>query len=233
MGCAASGATDEGRIPDMRCRENVSLLASGSQRHDSDLSSFLRAGGLAADSRPTVAHFQLRNQLFRADTKRCGVSARVSDFIPARRELLSGLIQGLVGALQRGAAVLAVCLPRTISEAGERAANHSVEFFTPAYRTRTRPDYESAVGDFFRWGLPLPALASVSWPPIFHELCERLGPASAHRHLDVRQWLEWLTRSGVLRASPAPAVRGVRLSRRPILERDQAILSSARSLDGI
>lgn len=152
--------------------------------------------------------------------------------MPPAPNLVSGAPTALVGALELGGAVLAASLPRTISEAGERAAFHSVEFFTARLpNPNTRAAYERAVGDFCRWcedrQLPLPALASPLVAAYFHELRERLSPASANQYLSgVRQWLEWLTRSGVLRANPAAAVRGIRLSRSegttPIIEREQA-----------
>ena len=75
----------------------------------------------------------------------------------------------------------------------------------------------------------LPLLSSPAIAAYFHELEKRLSPSSANLHLSgIRQWLEWLTRSGVLPFNPAAAVRGVRLSREegktPVLQRADARL---------
>lgn len=125
-----------------------------------------------------------------------------------------------------------VAVPSAISAAGPRAVFHSVEFFTSRLpNANTRTAYGRAVAAFCGWCdarlLPLPALSSPLVAAYFHELLDRLSPASANLHLSaIRQWLEWLTRSGVLPFNPAAAVRGVRLSREegktPVLERDQA-----------
>jgi integrase family protein with SAM-like domain len=129
-------------------------------------------------------------------------------------------------------AVLVASLPRTISEAGERAAFHSVEFFTARLpNPHTRAAYSHAVADFCHWcqlrGISLPAPSSPVAAAYLHELEERLSPSSANLHLSgIRQWLEWLSRSGVLPSNPASVVRGVRLSREegktPVLDRAQA-----------
>jgi integrase/recombinase XerD len=150
-----------------------------------------------------------------------------------------------LGALSRGSepchAVLVASLPRTISEAGERAAFHSVDFFTARIpNPNTRAAYGHAVAEFCQWcelrAIPLPALSSPVVAAYFHALEERLCPSSANLHLSgIRQWLEWLARSGVLPSNPASVVRGARLSREegktPVLERDQARRLFA-SLDG-
>jgi len=134
-----------------------------------------------------------------------------------------------------------VQLPEAICEAGERAAYHSVEFFVARLpNASTRATYGRAVNQFCSWcsagGLPLHAVSSPAIAAYFQQLGERLSPASANLHLTaVRQWLEWLTRSGVLPLNPAAPVRGLRLSRlegkTPVLERDQARRLFA-SLDG-
>lgn len=138
-------------------------------------------------------------------------------------------------------ALLGVSLPAAILAAGERAALHSLEFF--AARTpnpHTRAAYGRAVADFCHWcdarQLPLPALSSPLIALYYQQLTERLSPASANLHLTaVRQWLDWLTRSGVLPANPAAPVRALRLSRHegktPVLHREQARRLFA-SLDG-
>src|SRR5688572_7699122 len=125
-----------------------------------------------------------------------------------------------------------VRLPLAICEAGERAAVHSAEYFAAQLTNEnTRAVYGRAVAEFCGWcheqGLPLPALTCLAVAAYFHELRERLSPSSANVHLTaVRQWLEWLTRSGVLPFNPAAPVRGLRLSRlegkTPVLEREQA-----------
>jgi integrase/recombinase XerD len=128
--------------------------------------------------------------------------------------------------------MLVASLPRTISEAGERAAFHSLEFFTARIpNPHTRAAYGHAVAEFCQWcerrGIPLPALSSPVVAAYVHELEEFLSPSSANLHLSgIRQWLEWLARSGVLPSNPAAVVRGARLSREegktPVLEREQA-----------
>jgi integrase/recombinase XerD len=142
---------------------------------------------------------------------------------------------------EQAQAVLGASLPRTISEAGERAAFHSVEFFTARIpNSNTRAAYGHAVAEFCQWcelrAIPLPTLSSPVVAAYFHALEERLCPASANLHLSgIGQWLEWLARTGVLPSNPASVVRGVRLSREegktPVLEREQARRLFA-SLDG-
>lgn len=132
-------------------------------------------------------------------------------------------------------------LPAAICEAGERAAFHSVEFFTARLpNPNTRLAYGRAVAGFCAWcserQLTLPALSSPLIATYFHELAERRSPASVNQHLSgIRQWLEWLTHVGVLPSNPAAPVRGVRVSRSegktPVLEREQARRLFA-SLDG-
>lgn len=153
----------------------------------------------------------------------------------------SNALVALPGPLEPVPAVLVASCPKAISDAGERAAFHSLEFFTARLpNANTRAAYGRAVADFCAWcetrALPLPALSSPLVAAYFHELGETLSPSSANLHLSgVRQWLEWLTRSGVLPSNPAAAVRGVRLSREegktPVLEREQARRLFA-SLDG-
>jgi site-specific recombinase XerD len=136
------------------------------------------------------------------------------------------------GVREPGPAVLAVALPQAIHGAGERAAFHSVEFFTARLSNpHTRAAYARAVTEFCCWcetrGVPLPALSSPVIAAYYHELVERLSPASANQHLSgIRQWLEWLVRSGVLPFNPAAAVRGVKLRRQegqtPVLDRGEA-----------
>jgi site-specific recombinase XerD len=128
--------------------------------------------------------------------------------------------------------VLAVALPQAIYGAGERAAFHSVEFFTARLANpHTRAAYGRAVTSFCDWcesrGVPLPALSSPVVAAYYHELVGRLSAASANQHLSgIRQWLEWLTCAGVLPFNPATPVRTVRVSRMegktPVLDRGQA-----------
>jgi site-specific recombinase XerD len=138
----------------------------------------------------------------------------------------------LAGARELAGTLLTPSLLSPIMEAGERAAFHSVEFLTARVRNpNTRDAYGRAIAEFCRWcgahQIALPSLSSLSVGAYFNELAQRLSPASANQHLSaIRQWLEWLTRSGVLSANPAACVRGVRLSRAegktPVLEREQA-----------
>jgi integrase/recombinase XerD len=150
----------------------------------------------------------------------------------SRFDAVSGALATLPSAyvLEQPAVVAAV--PAMIAEAGERAAFHTLEFFTARLpNANTRAAYARAVADFCQWcdarHIPLPALSSPIVAAYFHELCERLSPSSANLHLSgLRQWLEWLMRAGVLPSNPAHAVRGARLSRRegktPVLDREQA-----------
>jgi integrase/recombinase XerD len=133
---------------------------------------------------------------------------------------------------QHGKAVLVASLPRTITDAGERAAFHSVEFFTARIpNANTRAAYGHAVAELCQWcelrAIALPALSSPVLAAYFQELGERLSPSTANLHLSgIRQWLEWLSRCGVLPSNPASVVRGARLSREegktPVLDREQA-----------
>ncbi|MEY4550890.1 MAG: hypothetical protein RL685_7085 [Pseudomonadota bacterium] len=135
-------------------------------------------------------------------------------------------------AAELGHGLEVVAVPGAISAAGPRAIFHSLEFFTSRLpNANTRAAYGRAVTAFCGWcdarRLPLPALSSPLVAAYFHELADRLSPASANLHLSaIRQWLEWLTRSGVLPANPAAPVRGMRLTREegktPVLERNQA-----------
>ncbi len=136
------------------------------------------------------------------------------------------------GAHELAPTVRAVALPQAIHGAGERAAVHSVEFFTARLSNpHTRAAYGRAVAAFCGWcearGVPLPALSSPVIAAYYHELVERLSPASANQHLSgIRQWLEWLTCAGILPFNPAPPVRTVRLCRMegktPVLDREEA-----------
>ena len=130
---------------------------------------------------------------------------------------------------------------RAGADAGERAAFHSLEFFTARIpNANTRAAYGHAVAGLCQWcevrAIPLPALSSPLLAAYFQELGERLSPSSANLHLSgIRQWLEWLSRSGVLPSNPASVVRGARLSREegktPVLDREQA-RQLFSSLDG-
>jgi hypothetical protein len=62
--------------------------------------------------------------------------------------------------------VLVASLPRTISQAGERAAFHSVEFFTARLpNPHTRAAYAHAVADFWTSGASYEASPSPTSPP--------------------------------------------------------------------
>lgn len=145
---------------------------------------------------------------------------------------VAGALPALPSAFEHGGGVRIGGLPAAISAAGERAALHSVEFFTARLpNPHTRAAYGRAVAEFCRWcearRLPLPALSSPLVAAYYHELAARLSVPSANLHLSgIRQWLEWLTRMGVLPVNPAATVRGARVVRQegktPILERDEA-----------
>lgn len=144
----------------------------------------------------------------------------------------SSALAALPSAFVLGQPAVSVALPATITEAGERAAFHTLEFFTARLpNPNTRAAYARAVAEFSQWcdarRIPLPALSSPIVAAYFQELGERLSPSSANLHLSgIRQWLEWLMRAGVLPSNPARAVRGARLSRQegktPVLDREQA-----------
>jgi site-specific recombinase XerD len=144
----------------------------------------------------------------------------------------SALVTSLARDDELGDGRLITSLPRVISNAGEGAAFHSLEFITARIANpNTRAAYGRAIGEFCGWceqqGLSLPALSSPLVAVYFHELGTRLSASSTNQHLSaIRQWLEWLTRSGVLRFNPAATVRGARVSRQegktPVLDREQA-----------
>lgn len=149
-------------------------------------------------------------------------------------EALSVALADFRGASPVFPAILTASLPNAVYQAGELAAAQSVAFFTARLpNATTRAAYGRAVSDFCRWcdarSIPLRELSAPLVAAYYHELLERLSPASANQHLSaLRQWLDWLTRSGALPFNPAAAVRAARLARKegktPILDREQARL---------
>jgi site-specific recombinase XerD len=88
---------------------------------------------------------------------------------------------------------LVTSLPRVISNAGENAAFHSLEFITARIANpHTRAAYGRAIAEFCDWceqqGLALPALSSPVVAAYFHELGTRLSASSTNQHLSaIRQ----------------------------------------------
>lgn len=123
--------------------------------------------------------------------------------MPSTAQALSGAPAPRPDAFELTHEGFVVSLPLTVYEAGERAAYHSLEFFAARLpNPNTRLAYGHAVAELCRWcsarGLVLSALSSLAVASYFQERTERLSPASANQHLTgIRQWLEWLTRSGL------------------------------------
>jgi hypothetical protein len=95
--------------------------------------------------------------------------------MPSAAQAHSAALGALSRGSEHGQAVLGASLPRAISEAGERAAFHSVEFFTARIpNPNTRAAYGHAVAELCQsasgasGGLsPSPPSPPLSWRPTF------------------------------------------------------------------
>ena len=113
--------------------------------------------------------------------------------------------------------MLLTAVPQVIHEAGERASFPLGRVLHRRAGESTYPARHTAgsVAGFCDWcaigRVPLPTLTSPLVTAYYHELFERLSPASANQHLSgIRQWLEWLAqRRNAARLWP-PATGGAR-----------------------
>jgi site-specific recombinase XerD len=139
----------------------------------------------------------------------------------------------------QGAAGVSMVLPSVIGDAGQRAAEVTLEFFTARIpNLHTRRAYGRAVFAFCAWcrtqGVSLRALDA----PTVSAYLDGLAMSAASVKLTasaLRHWLDFLTQRGVLVHNPALSVRTGRLvvseGKTPVLERDEA-RALFDSLDG-
>lgn len=130
-------------------------------------------------------------------------------------------------------------LPALILNAGERAAEKFIEYFTAQIRNRnTREAYARAVGQFMNWcedrGLTLDTIRPVHVAGHIEQL--PFSPPTVKQHLAaIRMLFDWLVVSQVVPMNPAAAVRGpkyvVKRGKTPVLSPEQArrLLDSIRT----
>ena len=137
-------------------------------------------------------------------------------------------------------------IPAVVADAGEKAAERFIEFFTATIRNaHTRRAYGLAVADFFGWchrhHLSLPAIKPKHVAAYVEHLRQRpdrpLAAPSIKQHLAaISRCLNWLTTGGNLDFNPAASVRGpkhvVKKGKTPVLTADQAESCSPASRSG-
>ena len=143
----------------------------------------------------------------------------------------------LVLSATRGGAPLGplgrvVPLPALVVDAGPDAQQQTFEFFTARLpNPHTRAAYGRAVGRFCAWcqvqGLRLEQITPPVVAAYFQILGGTLSVASIKLTASaIRNWLDFLTERGVLKANPATSVRTPRLvvreGKTPVLERVEA-----------
>jgi integrase/recombinase XerD len=125
-------------------------------------------------------------------------------------------------------------IPAVIAQAGEQAADATLEFFTARIpNAHTRKAYGRAVFAFCQWcaakGVSLRAIKAATVSAYLHGLQDgEDGMSLASIKLTVsglRHWLDFLTERGVLEHNPARSVRTPRLvvreGKTPVMDRDQ------------
>jgi integrase/recombinase XerD len=122
-------------------------------------------------------------------------------------------------------------MPRVIADAGEKAGQRFVEFFTANIRNRnTRLAYARAAGQFFTWcddcGLALSDLEPCILSVYIEELQRTHSAPSVKQHLSaIRMLFDWLV-VGQVPVNPAAVVRGprylTRCGKTPVLSTDEA-----------
>jgi site-specific recombinase XerD len=125
-------------------------------------------------------------------------------------------------------------VPVIIAEAGEQAADATLEFFTARIpNAHTRQAYGRAVFAFCQWcaahGVSLRAIKAATVSAYLHGLQDgEDGMSLASVKLTasgLRHWLDFLTERGVLEHNPARSVRTPRLvvreGKTPVMDRDQ------------
>ena len=149
----------------------------------------------------------------------------------------------VVSALPAGLAV-----PAIVADAGDRAANRFIEFFTATIRNRnTRLAYARAVGAFLVWcedkGLTFDRIGPVMIAAYVEQLLSQgMAKPSVKQHLAaIRMMFDFMVTGGVLPFNPAASVRGpkhvVKVGKTPVLQPDEArgLLDSidVRDLSGL
>ena len=124
-----------------------------------------------------------------------------------------------------------IVLPRIIAEAGTRAGERFIEFFTAQIRNpHTRRAYGRAVADFCAWAdekaLRLDQLRPVVVAAYVEQLTGMYAAPSVKQQLAALKMLfDWLVLGQVLSVNPAAAVRGpkhvVKKGKTPVLTADE------------
>ena len=124
-----------------------------------------------------------------------------------------------------------IVLPRLIADAGERAGERFIEFFTAQIRNpHTRRAYGRAVADFAAWcdeqGFGLRELRTVHVAAYTELLSSSFAaPTAKQRLAALRMLFDWLVVGQVIDHNPADAVRGPKFSAKkgktPILTADE------------
>ncbi len=123
-------------------------------------------------------------------------------------------------------------LPATICQAGSRAEEKYVEFFTARIRNaNTRMAYLHAVKLFFLWAesatLPLSLMRPFHVAAYVEQLQTQFAAPTVKQHLAaIRQLFDYLIVTQVTETNPATAVRGpsysVKVGKTPVLDEDEA-----------
>lgn len=126
----------------------------------------------------------------------------------------------------------AAVVPAVIANAGRRAEDRFVEFFTASIRNvNTRMSYLRAVRQFFAWAdavhLPLPAIRPVHVAAYVERLAKEKSAPTVKQHLAaVRMLFDYLVVGQVVEMNPAAAVRGpshsMKRGKTPVLDEDEA-----------
>ena len=126
----------------------------------------------------------------------------------------------------------AAVVPAVIANAGRRAEERFVEFFTASIRNvNTRMSYLRAARRFFAWAeavrLPLPAIRPVHAAAYVELLGKEKSAPTVKQHLAaVRMLFDYLVVGQVVEMNPAAAVRGpshsTKRGKTPVLDADEA-----------
>ena len=134
-------------------------------------------------------------------------------------------------------------LPRVIADAGPRAGERFLEFFTAHIRNRgTREVYGRAVGQFCLWcerrGIGLGQISPLAVAAYIEQLTlERTAPTVKVHLAAIRMLFDFLVTGQVLPLNPAASVRGpkhvVKKGKTPVLTAEEArkLLDAAESRD--
>ena len=131
------------------------------------------------------------------------------------------------------AAVPAGAIPVLVADAGDRAKQRYIEFFTANIRNRnTRGAYFRAVREFFKWCQenqigPLIDIEAVHVAGYIEQMTQAKASQTVKQHLAaLKAFFDYLVTGGVLSANPASAVRGPKHSqtkgKTPVLSAEDA-----------